>query len=356
MASDVHRYVVYYTKQSGGELGPIYSASYRFQRGRGLSNFFSSIWSFVRPLFQTGLQTLGKEAASAGVGILSDIGKKPVKDILSTRLNEVGENLKRKAEEKIKRMSGDGLRVRNKGIKGRHTMLKHHLGGYAFASGSVSTSTGANDCWESLLHYIIGSRTVPYETLSSLDNQSSLEFSISTSMDPYIDLATIELKLLVKLCKADGSNLSGNVNKQPGVVNNILHSLFDQCNVYINGTQVTPSDDHYAYCRESVESHLACDGWVIDTGDNINKQDDANVGFTKRRNLFANSKVVQLVGKLHGDIFSQSLYLIGGATLGIKLSLAKPSFYILEDDENVSMLKILDATLHVVTSPAGSGE
>ncbi|KAG8229766.1 hypothetical protein J437_LFUL005847 [Ladona fulva] len=124
MASDVHRYVVYYKKQSGGELGPVYSASYRFQRGRGLSNFFSSIWHFVRPLFQT----LGKEAANADVGILSDIGKKPVKDILSTRLNEAGENLKRKAEEKIKHMSGDGLRVRNKGIKRKHTVIKHHLG------------------------------------------------------------------------------------------------------------------------------------------------------------------------------------------------------------------------------------
>ncbi|KAG8229767.1 hypothetical protein J437_LFUL005848 [Ladona fulva] len=204
---------------------------------------------------------------------------------------------------------------------------------------------------------IIGNRMVPYKTLSYLDNQSSLEFSISTSTDWYIDLATIELELLVKLCKADGTNLSGDVNKQPGVVNNILHSLFDQCNVYINGTQVTPSDDHYAYrayfenllnySKESAESHLACDGWVINTGENINKQDDTNVGFTKRRNLFANSKAVQLVGKLHGDIFSQSLYLMSGANLAIKLPLTKPSFYILEDDENASMLKILYATLHV---------
>lgn len=44
------------------------------------------------------------------MGILSDIGTKPVKDILRTRLSEAGENLKRKAEDKMKRMSGAGFR------------------------------------------------------------------------------------------------------------------------------------------------------------------------------------------------------------------------------------------------------
>ncbi|KAG8228390.1 hypothetical protein J437_LFUL003861 [Ladona fulva] len=175
---------------------------------------------------------------------------------------------------------------------------------------------------------VTGNRTVPYKILSSLDNQSTLEFSVSKTGDSYIDLSTIELELIVKLCKADGSDHSGDVNLQPGVVNNTLHSLFDQCN-------------------ESAESHLACDGWAIDTGDEINKRDSTNVGFTMRRNNFANSKIVQLVGKLHGDIFSQSQYLLTGANLSIKLSLAKPSFYIMEEDAKDSTLKTLDATLHV---------
>lgn len=115
-----------------------------------------------------------------------------------------------------------------------------------------------------------------------MDNQSGLEFSITNSGDSYIDLNNIYLHLKIKLCKADGTDLSGAEADQPRVVNNILHSLFDQCNVYFNGTQVTASEDNYHYrCylenllnygKEAAETHLQCDGWALDSGNDINKQ------------------------------------------------------------------------------------
>ena len=106
----VDRYYNYYTRQVGGEIGSIYRASYRVQKGRGIGSFLAGLWRFARPLLFSGLKTVGKEAASAGAAALADLGTKPVKEILRSRVSEAGQNLKRKAEEKLKSMTGGRLR------------------------------------------------------------------------------------------------------------------------------------------------------------------------------------------------------------------------------------------------------
>ena len=105
------RYYSYYSKQVGGEIGSLYRASYRVQKGRGIGSFLAGLWRFAKPLLFSGLKTVGKEAASAGAAAIGDLGTKPVKEILRSRINEAGQNLKRKAEEKINSMSGRGLRI-----------------------------------------------------------------------------------------------------------------------------------------------------------------------------------------------------------------------------------------------------
>lgn len=65
----------------------------------------------MKPLFISGLRAVGEEAVKAGVGALSDIGSKSGKEILRARLGEAGSNLKRRAEQKMERMAGAGMRT-----------------------------------------------------------------------------------------------------------------------------------------------------------------------------------------------------------------------------------------------------
>ena len=109
----------------GGEVGPIYKASYRVQKGRGIGNFLAGLWRFAKPLVFSGLKSVGKEAASASAAALADLGTKPVKEILRDRLNEAGENLKRKAGEKLRNFKGGSLRIAK---RARLTKIKPERG------------------------------------------------------------------------------------------------------------------------------------------------------------------------------------------------------------------------------------
>lgn len=112
MSGDVDRYRRYFLQVGGGDIGPVYRSSYYKQRGRGLGNFFRGLWKFVKPLVTGGIKAVGREARDTGIRVLSDIGTgKPIKEVFQERSMEAIDNLKRKAEDKISRMTGAGLRA-----------------------------------------------------------------------------------------------------------------------------------------------------------------------------------------------------------------------------------------------------
>ncbi|XP_055371984.1 uncharacterized protein F54H12.2-like [Condylostylus longicornis] len=150
--------------------------------------------------------------------------------------------------------------------------------------------------------------------------------------------------------------------QQPSVVNNILHSLIKQCNVQLNGKNITPSDGNYHY-RAYIESllnygtdaattHLECAGWILDKP-NIARSD--NNGSKERQKLYHNSNVVELMGKLHVDMFNQPTHLINNVDIRILFTLEKPDFFLFADDSDESQFKIVEAKLfmrHVTINPS----
>ena len=111
-----------------------------------------------------------------------------------------------------------------------------------------------------------------YKPIASLD-QSDLEFLIPADNDTYIDL-NIQLYIRGKLVKADGAALEA--TDHTCVVNNLLHSLFEQCNISLNGVTITHAAElyHYraylekllSYGNDAVASHLTNAFWYRDTG------------------------------------------------------------------------------------------
>ena len=111
------RYTRYYVNQSGGgggEIGPVYRASFRMQRGNGIGSFFRELFRFVKPLLYSGAKAVGKETLKTGSHIMNDILNKepeqPVGDIFRTRFSEAKGNL----QQKIKKMTGSGLSLKRK--------------------------------------------------------------------------------------------------------------------------------------------------------------------------------------------------------------------------------------------------
>ena len=87
-------YTRYYVKQSGGgvEIGPVYRATFRVQRGNGIAFFFRGLFRSVKPLLYSGEKAVGKEALKKVSNIITDILYKkpesPVGDIFKTRFSE----------------------------------------------------------------------------------------------------------------------------------------------------------------------------------------------------------------------------------------------------------------------------
>jgi len=74
-----------------------------------------------------------------------------------------------------------------------------------------------------------------YKPLASID-QTDIEFFIPGESETYIDL---DLKLYIKgkLLKEDNTLLGD--TDYTARINNRLHSLFSQCSIILNGTQIT---------------------------------------------------------------------------------------------------------------------
>ena len=135
-----------------------------------------------------------------------------------------------------------------------------------------------------------------------------------------MDLANTYLFVRANVTKPDGSDLD--TDNAVGPMNNWLHSLFGQVDVHLNDTLVTPSTNTYpcrgyietalSYGADAKETQLTSQLWYKDTAgrmDSLGLADDdtANVGFINRRNYTTRSRVVEMLGRLHVDMFQQDL-------------------------------------------------
>ena len=77
---------------------------------------------------------------------------------------------------------------------------------------------------------IVDSHVVEHQTMASLDSGGLIEFLIPGSGDDYLDLANTILHVQVKVTRANGDDLD--LADPVGPVNNWLHSLFSQVDVY----------------------------------------------------------------------------------------------------------------------------
>ena len=212
---------------------------------------------------------------------------------------------------------------------------------------------------------IEGGQWVDTHPNASITDNGPIEFVIPGESEQYFDLSNAQLHVEASLQKADGGDLGA--DKFPGPVNNFLHSLFEEVEVALDDTIVTASTHTYpyrAYIENLVslgsdckETQLTSALWYKDDSDKMDghtcKRLDAagdpvagNSGLQMRGVYTKNSKVVQMVGRLHCDIFSQDRLLLNKVKIRIKLYRSRPSFCVMSGEDGVRV-KIHKAILYM---------
>ena len=166
---------------------------------------------------------------------------------------------------------------------------------------------------------IFATRPVQYSTIETIEtaykpiasfDQSDLEILIPADHDTYIDLNN-QLYIRGKLTQAEGTDLE--VTDNTCVANNLLHSLFEECNISLNGVTITHAADLYyyraylemllSYGNEAADSHLRKAFWYRDTGDLCVCDPTAavttttNIGFVTRCDRLMQIKEIEILGR-----------------------------------------------------------
>ena len=199
------------------------------------------------------------------------------------------------------------------------------------------------------------SYSTEYLPTTSLEDNSPIKFTISGDSNNYIDLHSSYLFLTAKITKADGTALDADANVGP--VNLLAHSLFQQVDVWLNDTLVTSSSNlyHYramfetllSYTDEAKKSQLSMSLYSKDTAGSMDSITDQNAGLVARRHFTQESKEVQLICKLHSDIFFQKRLLLNGVDVKIKLIRNPNNLVVMAAENSTVKLKISQASFFV---------
>ena len=234
-------------------------------------------------------------------------------------------------------------------------------------------------------------RWIDYAPLSSVENANSAITFLIAGTDEYIDLSKTILTVTGKITKKDGtSKLDSNDQSNVAPVNNFLHSLFRQVDVYLNGKQVTPAMGTYAY-RSYIETLLNYDvsakqsqfSSALYYKDTAGKMDETgalpatktlnyrtaqgsgsstdgsvtyystgtgNQGFAKRHQFIKNGNRFVLSGPIFADIFMTDRLLLNMMDLKVVLNRSSDAFSLMEIGNNPAIepkVQLTDVVLKV---------
>ena len=157
-----------------------------------------------------------------------------------------------------------------------------------------------------------------YEPVSSFsdDGDAPIDFVIPSAIEHYIDLAHTMLYVKARI-QPNEETPAENLKVAP--VNNLLHSVFNQIDVFLNQKLVSPPNNAYPYTVyiESLlnyspiakESHLMAGLCYDDTAGLFEAQPQvhgelANKGALNQQHFTLNGKTFDMIGHRHCDVLN----------------------------------------------------
>jgi len=202
---------------------------------------------------------------------------------------------------------------------------------------------------------------VDYHPINSIAQSAPIEFEIPAAGEEYLDLCNSMLYVRLKVVQPNGTNnLADTAKVAP--VNLFLQSLFSQVDVSLNGTLVTTASDTYGY-RAYIETLLSygedakktqlttClfrkdepgkfDNRILAAADNV----EPNPAFVWRNKFIRGSRSLDLIGRVHTDLFFQDRYLLNEVNVKVRFIRSRDSFALISEHENKIILE--EAVLYV---------
>jgi len=201
---------------------------------------------------------------------------------------------------------------------------------------------------------------VEYNPISSIGDTTPIEFDIGGSGQDYIDISDTQLYVKAKITNANGTNIAADAVVGP--VNNLLHSFFCEIEVFVNGMLITSTNNTYSYRayletllsygRDAKYSELQVVMYYKDTAGqmeviNVTGENARNLGLNKRAASFARSREVEMLGRIHSDLFLQEKYLPNDVNLHLRLIRNKNAFCLMGADDATFKLNIVECKLFV---------
>ena len=134
-----------------------------------------------------------------------------------------------------------------------------------------------------------------------------------------------------------------------------MHSIFSNVEVYINNQQIYNSNGLYAHksyisnnFKAAISEYkgvLHCEGYDYEQDPEYFAKPLPDPFFTRRMKLLSRPDGFMLYGKLGIDFFSASELLCPNMKIRLRLIRARPNFYMISDNPNVS-LRIVDCSLY----------
>ena len=228
-------------------------------------------------------------------------------------------------------------------------------------------------------------RWIDYRPLSSVQNNDSAITFVIAGTDEYLDLSKTILVVEGKVIPGTGGNLDSG-QASIALVNNFLHSLFRQVDVYFNGKQVTPAMGTYAYRAyletllnydvSAKESQLSSAMYYKDTAGQMEEAGSlptsktiknvtgvtspngggaatlatenvsipvpgtGNQGFAKRHKFIENSKKFTVSGPVFTDVFMSDRLLINMLDLKVVLNRSYNEFCLIDKNSSSKNPKV----------------
>ena len=162
------------------------------------------------------------------------------------------------------------------------------------------------------------SEYVEYRPFGGLNASGPIEFVIPGTGTKYLDINNTQLYIKAKITKADGSDCDEAEDAEKvAPVNLLLHSMFSQVDVALNGKLISDSTPTYPYRamletllnydKEAKDTHLQSQLYFKDSASHMDFHDltassVSNHGLKMRFDKTKGSRVFEMMGPIHADL------------------------------------------------------
>ena len=200
-----------------------------------------------------------------------------------------------------------------------------------------------------------------FTPLAALTHGSQIEFAVPGSNELTMDLSKSYIIVRAQITKADDT--APLAAAEVGPVNLTLHSMFSNVDIELGGKMISDPNGLYpyrayietllSYNKEAQETQLQSEMWYKDTAGKMDAKkcvaETTNKGLSDRATVFTTGTEVEMLGRLHADIFHQNRSLPSNLSLKVKLTPSKDKFVIICDGGELYKMVIKDARLFIHT-------